>query len=259
MTRDVKSRSQRRLEKKQALVLLVLMLAVSLVSFSLGVMVGKGGSSPAVPPIVKSEPARIQVAKEEPAPAVPPAAVSPAAPVPTPVAPAPQAEEESTGTEKPPLTFFDTLPKGQDAPLGSGINRPPTAPAASPDAPSSEPQPAATAVLRPTGSLPASAPAARTPAPVVAPAPAPARTAPTAADGRFVVQVGSFRSAEDARNLSDRLKTKNFPAFVQQADLGDKGTWYRVRIGPYAESADAQSVVARLKSEERIDAFVAGR
>lgn len=256
MTRDVKSRSQRRLEKKQAMVLLVLMLAVSLVSFSLGVMVGKGGSSPAVPPIAKSEPARIQVAKEEPAPAVPAAA-----PTPAPVAPAPQAEEEPAGAEKPPLTFFDTLPKGQDTPLGSGINRPPTAPAASPDAPSSEPQPAATAVLRPTGSLPASAPAARTPAPVAAPAsaPTPARAAPTAADGRFVVQVGSFRSAEDARNLSDRLKTKNFPAFVQQADLGDKGTWYRVRIGPYAESADAQSVVARLKSEERIDAFVAGR
>ncbi|WP_305041566.1 SPOR domain-containing protein [Geoalkalibacter sp.] len=251
MTRDVKSRSQRRLEKKQALVLLVLMLAVSLVSFSLGVMVGKSGSPPAVPPVAKSEPARIQVTKEEPS----PPAAPPAAPTQEPVVAAP-APEGAPDAEKPPLTFFDTLPKGQETPLGSGINRAPAAsgPQTATSAGASEAEPATTAVLRPSGSLPAASPAARASAPV-----APLKVAPTAADGRYVVQVGSFRSAEDARNLSDRLKGKNFPAFVQQADLGAKGIWYRVRIGPYAESADAQSVVARLKSEERIDAFVAGR
>ncbi len=44
MASQIISRTQRRMEKKQALVLLALVLGVSLVSFTLGVMVGKGRS-----------------------------------------------------------------------------------------------------------------------------------------------------------------------------------------------------------------------
>lgn len=229
MTRDVKSRTQRRMEKKQALLLLVLMLAVSLVSFSLGIMVGKSGSPSREPAIAKSEPERIQVVKEEEPPVRSPATVAdppPAGPV---------------EVEKPPLTFFDTLPRGQEPPLGSGINRAPVTPA---------PRPAD----------PAPAPVAQVPATTPVPSAVTASSGPAvSAEGRYVVQVGSFRAVEDARTLRDRLVRKNYPVFVQQADLGDKGIWHRVRIGPYAESADAQRVATRLKDEERIDAFVANR
>jgi DedD protein len=230
MARDVKSRTQRRMEKKQALLLLVLMLAVSLVSFSLGVMVGKSGSPPAQPAVVRGEPERMQVVKED-----PPPPARPTTPAQPPVA-------EPVEVEKPPLTFFDTLPRGQEPPLGTGINRAPAAPVPrQADAPA---LPLATA-----------APAPPAPAPVATSAPAPA----VSAEGRLVVQAGSFRAAEDARSLRDRLARKDYPAFVQQVDLGDRGIWHRVRIGPYAESAEAQAVAARLKAEERIDAFVANR
>ncbi|MDO3379120.1 SPOR domain-containing protein [Geoalkalibacter halelectricus] len=235
MNRDVKSRSQRRMEKKQALLLLVLMLAVSLVSFSLGVMVGKSGSSEPAIPAAKSETERIQVVQQDrpavPAPAAPPAAAPPA----------------ETEAEKQPLTFFDTLPRGQEPPLGTGINLPRPA--------QDQAEPAREERRTPPPEARSAAPAAPAPAPAPSVADAPRATS----DGRFVVQVGSFRSPDDARVLSDRLKAKNYPVFVQQADLGERGTWYRVRLGPYAQSAEAQGVVARLKSEEKIDAFVANR
>ncbi|KIH77100.1 Cell division protein DedD (protein involved in septation) [Geoalkalibacter ferrihydriticus] len=234
MTRDVKSRSQRRMEKKQALLLLVLMLAVSLVSFSLGVMIGKSGSSEPAIPAAKSEPERIQVVKQDPPKAVPPVA---------------EPKQDVAAPEKEPLTFFDTLPRGQEAPLGTGINVPRTSATKTAGPATDEPQ--APAADRPSATAPASPPPAAAPA---------ARDLPAAtAEGRFVVQVGSFRSADDARSLSDRLKAKNFPAFVQQADLGERGVWYRVRLGPYAQSAEAQVMVTRLKTEQKIDAFVANR
>ncbi len=231
MTRDVKTRSQRRMEKKQAFLLLMMMLAVSLVSFSLGVMVGKSKTPEASPTAVaQPPPERERVAKgQEPAPGE---------------TSEPADETAQKVVERPPLTFFDTLPKGEEPPLGSGINQP--APVSVKPA-SKEPPPQATPV-------PKREPVART-----APAPQPDKAPAIDQEGRFVVQVGSFRSLDDARTLSGRLEKKNFPVFIQQADLGAKGVWHRVRIGPYAESAAAQKVVARLKREENIDAFVANR
>ena len=234
MTRDVKTRTQRRMEKKQAFLLLVMMLAVSLVSFSLGVMVGKSKAPEVAPvPVAQQAPERMQVVKDKEATSPKPAEQAPA--------------DEPVEREKPPLTFFDTLPKGEAPPLGSGINQPAPAAAepvrnelpARPAAPAAKPQPS-----------PASEPA-----PVAAAEPAPT----VDQGGRFVVQVGSFKSVEDARTLSGRLQKKDFPVFIQQADLGAKGVWHRVRIGPYADSGAAQKVVQRLKREENIDAFVANR
>ena len=235
MTREMKTRTQRRMEKKQALLLLLLMLAVSLVSFSLGVMVGKSGAPEQKAAVVEApEPERIPVAKKAPGESA---------------APPPAEDQGAEGAAPPaqpePLTFFDTLPKGEESPLGSGINTPPrekTAPAAAPEAPTDEEQEQAV----------------RAPAPVVE---APARSALPAADtaGRFVVQVASFRGADDARNLEERLDKKGYSAFVQRADLGEKGTWHRVRIGPFAEADQARQVADRVQKEEKLSAYVAGR
>jgi len=50
---------------------------------------------------------------------------------------------------------------------------------------------------------------------------------------RFWLQAGSFASETDAENLKARLAFAGWQASIQQGTVPDKGTRYRVRIGPY--------------------------
>lgn len=54
-----------------------------------------------------------------------------------------------------------------------------------------------------------------------------------AAKEAFFLQAGAFQSAPDADNLKARLALLGVEATVQTTSLPDRGTWHRVRIGPY--------------------------
>jgi cell division protein FtsN len=49
----------------------------------------------------------------------------------------------------------------------------------------------------------------------------------------FMLQAGAFQSAADADNLKARLALLGFEATIVTTKSGDKGTWHRVRVGPY--------------------------
>jgi cell division septation protein DedD len=250
MTRQFATRSQRRLEKRQVVTLLALVLVVSLVSFVLGVMVGRSSVRPVVA-VAPPQAVRLPVAE-----AVPP---------PTSVAPA--AGERPADS----LTFYDSLPKGGQAPLGSGINLPPVK-VPTPEEATAQPAPvepaklpaAATATVV-ESSIPAktdaSAPVAKAPVPV-AKAPAPVAKAPAPvvkAAGSYLVQAAAFRRSEDARGLQAKLARKGYSVFTEEANLGAKGVWYRVYVGPYASAGAADAVVTRLKAEEKLAGLVRKR
>ena len=50
---------------------------------------------------------------------------------------------------------------------------------------------------------------------------------------RFWLQAGSFATESDAENLKARLAFAGWQASIQQGAVPDKGTRYRVRLGPY--------------------------
>jgi len=50
---------------------------------------------------------------------------------------------------------------------------------------------------------------------------------------RFWLQAGSFAAESDAENLKARLAFAGWQASIQQGAVPDKGTRYRVRLGPY--------------------------
>jgi DedD protein len=162
-----------------------------------------------------------------------------------------------TGAEN--LTFFDSLAKGEQQPLGSGINLPPTG---TPSAPEGSPggQKAA-AEEQPVKSTPKPdpppAPKAVAPAPPAKPV-VPAVAAPVEI-GSYLVQAASFAREEDARALYTRLVKKSYPVSLQTAQLGEKGTWHRVLVGPFETSAAAERMVLRLQEEEKLSAMVRKR
>lgn len=48
----------------------------------------------------------------------------------------------------------------------------------------------------------------------------------------YFLQVGSFKAEADADNLKAKLALQGFEAIVQTANIPEKGTWHRVRVGP---------------------------
>lgn len=53
---------------------------------------------------------------------------------------------------------------------------------------------------------------------------------------RFMLQVGSFRSAADANKLQERLKSLGYDQIrVSEVETGSGDIWHRVQIGPYQD------------------------
>ena len=84
--------------------------------------------------------------------------------------------------------------------------------------------------------------------PAVAPSPA------GKADGKFRLLLEAVRSRAEAQALGDKVR-KQHKALVgerefdiTEAAFGNMGTFYRVRIGPYAEAAETKSVCAAIRA-----------
>ena len=74
--------------------------------------------------------------------------------------------------------------------------------------------------------------------------------------GRYTVNVGSFRERARAERLMNVLKKKEYKAFVVEAAIPQRGTWYRVSVGRFSTREEAQVFARALKEKERIDYFV---
>jgi cell division septation protein DedD len=79
---------------------------------------------------------------------------------------------------------------------------------------------------------------------IAVPAAAPAAPAPSA--GPFAIDVALFNSTTRASRLAAELMAANYPAYVRNFDLGDRGRLYQVRIGPFTSREAADAEVARV-------------
>lgn len=60
--------------------------------------------------------------------------------------------------------------------------------------------------------------------------------------GNYLLQAGSFQNPADADNLKAQLALIGVEAGVEPIELPEKGTWYRVRIGPYTKVEEINRV-----------------
>ncbi len=74
----------------------------------------------------------------------------------------------------------------------------------------------------------------------------------------FLLQVASFRENRAAEELKARLALQGLKAKVIKSQLKDRGTWYRVRLGPYPDREAAKAVRARL-DEAGMDSMILQR
>jgi len=80
-----------------------------------------------------------------------------------------------------------------------------------------------------------------------------AKGQPDLAKDVYFIQAGSFQNPADADNQKARLAILGIESSVEPADIPDKGTRYRVRLGPFAKLEDLNKVRATL-AQNGIDA-----
>ncbi len=132
----------------------------------------------------------------------------------------------------------------------------PATPAPQAAASEAAPAPAAAASGPVSEAAPPAAKAVAKPAPVAKPESKPAKPeakaepkkadSKPAAEGRYVVQVGSFAEearARDARTKLERAGLKNYTQAVETKD----GRRIRVRAGPFASKAEAERAAEKIK------------
>ena len=79
------------------------------------------------------------------------------------------------------------------------------------------------------------------------------KSQPEAARGVYFIQAGSFQNPADADNQKAKIAILGFESAVEPTVLPDKGTWYRVRLGPYTGLEDLNRV-RRVLAQNGIDA-----
>jgi len=116
---------------------------------------------------------------------------------------------------------------------------------------------------KPPASLSAAAPAPKphiTKIPATdAPTPPPAETTETkpaaaTSGGAYLLQIGAYKSEDEATAAWHAYQAKHpvvggYESDIKKVDLGDKGTWYRLRVGSFGDKTSANALCDKLKAD----------
>jgi DedD protein len=75
-------------------------------------------------------------------------------------------------------------------------------------------------------------------------------------DGGYQLQVSSFRTQAEGEAFAEQLRARGHKAYVLEAKVPGRGTWYRVRVGPFATQHAAAQYRASFESREHVVPFV---
>jgi cell division septation protein DedD len=77
-----------------------------------------------------------------------------------------------------------------------------------------------------------------------------------AAAAKFTLQLSSFQAREDAEKLYGQIKGAGSSPYIAKAEVPDKGTWYRVRVGYFKTYDDALAGKTAFEKRHKIIAYV---
>jgi DedD protein len=81
-------------------------------------------------------------------------------------------------------------------------------------------------------------------------------TSPAGHEGGYQLQVSSFRAQGEARSFADQLRARGHKAYVVEANVPNRGTWYRVRVGPFGTQHAAATYRASFEEREHVVPFI---
>jgi cell division septation protein DedD len=80
--------------------------------------------------------------------------------------------------------------------------------------------------------------------------------APAGKEGGYQLQVSSFRTQSEADQFAAQLRARGHKAYVIEAHVPNRGTWHRVRIGPFPSQHAAASYRSGFEGREHVVPFI---
>ena len=88
------------------------------------------------------------------------------------------------------------------------------------------------------------------------PPPTSSDTAPAGHEGGYQLQVSSFRTQAEAQGFADQLRARSHKAYVVEAHVPGRGTWFRVRVGPFTSQRAAMQYRTGFEAREHVVPFI---
>jgi DedD protein len=88
------------------------------------------------------------------------------------------------------------------------------------------------------------------------PPPSSSDTAPAGHEGGYQLQVSSFRTQAEAQGFADQLRARSHKAYVVEAHVPGRGTWFRVRVGPFTSQHAAAQYRTGFEAREHVVPFI---
>lgn len=74
--------------------------------------------------------------------------------------------------------------------------------------------------------------------------------------GQYQLQASSFRNEAEAQAFATALRQRGHRAYVEAAAVPGRGTWFRVRIGPFKSRAEAARYRSEFEKKEHLAPFL---
>ena len=71
-----------------------------------------------------------------------------------------------------------------------------------------------------------------------------------------MLQVASYKDQLNARKLLQDLSSEGYAGTVVRAELGERGVWFRVRVGPYKSVKESEGVLKKLREQRKLKGYV---
>ena len=82
------------------------------------------------------------------------------------------------------------------------------------------------------------------------------RAEPSAAEGNYTLQVGSFNDLAEASERVAKLGSLGISAYVAKVEIPKRGIWYRVQTGSFSSREEAARYGAQLRSRGSVADFI---
>lgn len=79
---------------------------------------------------------------------------------------------------------------------------------------------------------------------------------PESTEARWTLQLSSFQDEEEATTFYNELRGAGYEPFITRAEVPEKGTWFRVRLGRYPDYESAIAAKAKFEERQQIIAYV---
>ena len=68
--------------------------------------------------------------------------------------------------------------------------------------------------------------------------------------------MSSFKTQAEAEQFAEQLRARGHKAYTVEARVTGRGTWWRVRVGPFSSLHEAQAYRSQFEAKEHVVPFI---